>query len=704
MDVGKRSLLDSFIRQNNGTQFVIPIYQRNYVWDKSNAERMLNDIESMIPFIDDESKYHFFGSIVYIDTIHKGSFSEWQIIDGQQRITTIFLLLQCLKVIFPEKLAEIKNHYLENDSEVVENDTSKLERYRLKPLVADDQVYQKIAMDKLEEITEEEKQSKIYRVYDYIKRTIKSWKEEKGYDFTTIKLATNKLLIAWIQLSKNENPQQVFESINSTGVGLTPADLIRNFILMNKPDDEQTEVYNNYWKLIEFNYVKTDNLKEFCRFYISIKQGKTISEREVYELFKSEYLKMAKENGEKSVLEELLQYSKCYYYINTKCDDKDIEYALDEFRDIKSNMPYIIIMHAMSMYFRDETITKDDLINTIKLLTNFIVRRNVGGLDTKSISGQFGTYLKKILNYIDITDKSFYECAIQTIVNDTKNTSDYMPNDRELEKEFLESNLYSRGLTSYVLHRIENLNNRLAIDYKKLSVEHVMPQTRTSYWEKRIDDNSEYEDVVNRIGNLTLVEHRDNSSMSNKNFEKKKAVIAQTDHIKLNKYILDKDEWTEKIINSRGKILYKKFLDIFEYPKMENIVDNHIHIYLLEEDLSQTKDLKNSTPYEMIIGEESISYSNWADIYVETLAYVYEQVGYRQFINAYKNVHEQYKYTKEYVSTNDDELRMPREVADGVYIEANNNTVDKLLFIQRMLMALNWDKNADVSFEKNDDK
>lgn len=697
MEVGKRSLLDSFIRQNNGTQFVIPIYQRNYVWEKSHAERMLNDIEKMIPFLEDDNKYHFFGSIVYIDTKNVGSFHEWQIIDGQQRLTTIFLLLQCLKEIFPNSLQEIKTFYLENNLGIVDNDLTKLERYRLKPLVADDLVYQKIAMDKSDCITETEKESNIFKVYDYIKKRVMMWRDVKKYDFDTIKLAANKLIVVWIQLNKNENPQQVFESINSTGVGLTAADLIRNFILMNKSDNLQTRVYENFWKPIEFAYVGTNNLKEFCRFYISIKEGKTISEREVYELFKVKYLDMIKKCNEDVVLEDLLQYAKYYHDINYRCEEKDIEEALKEYRKIESNMPCIILMYAMKLYFDEKTISKEDLINTILLLNNFIVRRNVGGQDTKSISGKFGSYLKNIIGYMEKTKRSFYECTVQTIVNDTKNYSDFMPNDRELEEEFLKSNLYSRGLTTYVLHRIENHQNKLPIE--KLNVEHIMPQTKTSYWEKRISKNSEYEDVVNRVGNLTLVESTDNSSMSNKNFEKKKSVISKTSHIKLNKYILDKEDWNEKIINSRSKILFKKFLEIFPYPRMDNIVDNYIHVYLLEEDILQIQEVKNSLPYEILIGDESISYGNWADIYTTSCSYILEKVGYRQFMNAYREVKDKYNYSKQYISKNDEELRTPREIDDNLYIESNNNTIEKLLFIKRLLLALKWNENVVVSFE-----
>lgn len=240
MEVGKKSILNGFIGGNNSTQFVIPIYQRNYVWGKDNVNQLLKDIEKMIPYIDDENRFHFFGSIVYIDTIHKGSFNEWTIIDGQQRLTTIFLLLQAMKVVYVESNKIISKKYLLNDEDIV-NSKDEYDRYRLKPLVSDDNVYLKISNDNLIGLSNEEKNSNIYKVYNIIKTRLMDWKNK--YDIETILNALDKFKVVWIQLAKSEDPQQVFESINSTGVNLTAADLIRNFVLMNKSDNKQTKIY-----------------------------------------------------------------------------------------------------------------------------------------------------------------------------------------------------------------------------------------------------------------------------------------------------------------------------------------------------------------------------------------------------------------------------------------------------------------------------
>lgn len=182
-------------------------------------------------------------------------------------------------------------------------------------------------------------------------------------------------------------------------------------------------------------------------------------------------------------------------------------------------MPHIVIMETMNLYFNKQRIEESDLLNTIKLLTNYIVRRNICGIDTKSISNIFGSMLGKILRKFE-EGENYYYSVLKTFVIDTRLTNQFMPTDKTVEEEFNKSNLYSRESTTFVLKKIENNESR--VPYSNLNVEHVMPQTETKYWSKYINENSIYEEVVNRIGNLTLVDSKDNSSMSNRNFDTKK--------------------------------------------------------------------------------------------------------------------------------------------------------------------------------------
>lgn len=698
MEVGKKTILNQFIGGNNSTQFVIPIYQRNYVWEKKNVEQLLNDIERMIPFINDESVFHFFGSVVYIDTLHKGSFSEWTIIDGQQRLTTIFLLLQALKNIYPESFKVISKKYLLNDEDIINTD-NELDRYRLKPLVSDDNVYVKIANNEFDDMTLEEKGSNVFKAYTTIKSKLNEWKDK--YDIDTILTALDKFRIVWIQLGKNENPQQVFESINSTGVNLTAADLIRNFVLMNKDDETQTRLYNDYWKNIEFKYVDTKNLKEFFRYYVSIKERNTIADREVYEKFKNEYKKLLENMTEDEILNNILNYAKYYYFIKDNNNDIEIETALQDYRNSKSNMPNIILMETMNLYFEENRITKKDLINTINLLTSYNVRRNIAGEESKSISNMFGNLLGRIYKYFDEDNMSYYDCVVRALVNDTRLTSQHMPTDKQIYDEFEKSNLYSRDSVSFILKKIENNESR--IPYSQLNIEHVMPQTATSFWETKVSDKDNYDEIVNRIGNLTLVDSKDNSSMGNNNFASKKKTLEKSRHIKMNEYILDKNDWNEEEINTRSEKLAKAFISIFKYPDFD-IVDTNSHINLTTDDIdAYNEDLKNSVPLEIVINDEHNSnVSSWNDVQLEILKYLYNSDSVN-FLEAVENINLSNSGISNKISTDASSFRAPLEFTDGIYCEVNTNTKYKCLLIQGLLKAMNRTDDVIVTYTKRKD-
>lgn len=699
MEVGKKKILNGFIGGNNSTQFVIPIYQRNYVWEKKNILQLLEDIEKMIPYYDndDESIFHFFGSIVYIDTLHKGSFSEWTIIDGQQRLTTIFLILQVLKQIYYEQEKIITKKYLLNDEDII-NTSDEMDRYRLKPLVSDDNVYKLISDNKLERLTDSEQNSNVLKAYNVIKKELEKWKSK--YTFEEIIGAIDKFKVVWIQLDKKEDPQQVFESINSTGVNLSAADLIRNFVLMNKDNVTQTHIYNEYWSPIEFDYVGTKNLKEFFRFYVSIKEKITIPEREVYEKFKIQYEKLLAEQNEEEILSEILNYAKYYYYISrdaSESNNQTLEEILKDYRNAKSNMPHIVIMETMNLYFNKQRIEESDLLNTIKLLTTYIVRRNICGIDTKSISNIFGSMLGKVLKKFE-EGENYYNSVLKTFVVDTRLTNQFMPTDKTVEEEFNKSNLYSRESTTFVLKKIENNESR--IPYSNLNVEHVMPQTETKYWSKYVNENSIYEEVVNRIGNLTLVDSKDNSSMSNRNFDAKKQVLNKSRHIKMNEDILNKENWNEDEIFKRSKKLSQEFIKIFPYPDVviDETDDIYMHINLNDDSINDYKDYAFSNPLEINIDDNSIDFNgNWSDVLARILIELYSYDTER-FIKASKEIIDEYGYKGIQIANNPTGMRTPYEFIDGMFVEINTNTIHKLSLMQRMITKMNYEPRIVITY------
>jgi len=701
MEVGKKTILNQFIGGNNSTQFVIPIYQRNYVWEKKNVEQLLSDIEKMIDYIEDDNVFHFFGSIVYIDTLHKGSFNEWTIIDGQQRLTTIFLFLQALKIVYPENEKVILKKYLVNDEDII-NTQNELDRYRLKPLVSDDNVYIKISQNNFEELNDEEKSSNVYNAFTTIKNKLNVWKEK--YDIDALLGALDKFKIVWIQLEKTENPQQVFESINSTGVNLTAADLIRNFVLMNKDNDTQTSLYNQYWKAIEFKNVGTKNLKEFFRYYVSIKEKRTIAEREVYEEFKKIYKQLEKNNSEDDILENIRKYSEYYYWIKTEIkNEPEIEKALQDYRNSNSNMPNIILMEILNLYKDEQKISKNDVINSIDLITSYNIRRNIAGEETKAISSMFGGLLGRTLKYFEENgNQNFYECLVRALVNDTRLTTQHMPTDNNIIEEFMQSNLYSRVSVSFILKKIENNENR--IPYSQLNIEHIMPQTMTKYWESKVLDKENYDDIVNRIGNLTLVDSKDNSSMGNSNFDAKKNVLEKSKHIKMNESIINKNEWNEEEINKRSKELAEEFIKIFKYPTFKAI-DAYSNLNLNNDELdSISVYLANSKPLSITINNEpSIQILNWADVLLVCLKKLYEENA-KAFLEAVEKINnEDSKYSNK-IGTDEEKFGNPVEFVEGLYCETRTKTRHKINFLQKLLKETNSNLNVNVAYIKDDEK
>ena len=681
MEVNKASVLSQFIAANGGTQFVIPTYQRNYVWESKNIKQLLSDIKKLVKTEKTEKNYHYIGSIVYINTSSIGMYYEKTIIDGQQRLTTIFLILQTLKIVASvkgdsKKAESINTMYLENNIYVEDSF-----KYRLKPLISDDIVYELIAKNNLSEL-DKYKHSNVYKAFSIIQKEMKNWVDE-GINIDEILEAIDKLKIVWIQLEKDENPQQVFESINSTGVNLTSADLIRNYILMNKDNETQTYLYNNYWIPIENQYVKTNKLSEFFRFYCAIKEKSIINQKDVYEVFKKEF-----DLSEKSVedqLKEILAYARYYYYIMTKSEDREIEEALSDYRNIQTNMPHPILMETFRLY-EAEKVSKENLIKTINLFATYIIRRNMASLDTKSISQMFPGLLGRIMSKSEKNGfERYYDNCVECLVVDTKGNSQYMPTDEEIEGEFAKTNMYVRDLTRFVLTKIENSESH--INYSNLSIEHVMPQTKTNYWINYVNDEALYEQIVNRIGNLTLVDENDNSGMSNKNFEVKKNYLTKTRHIKLNEDILNKSEWNEEEINKRSKLIAKQFNRIFKYPECDNLIKNKINEKKYDVVKDNLEDLIILSPTILLINSNINYVDTWTDVYKLLLKYLYEWNS-EKFNISIEKLNDDV-YDKPQVSKEISDLRAPYMFVEDLYCETNKSTKDKIILLRRIIENMN---------------
>ncbi|MEY8536882.1 DUF4357 domain-containing protein [Lactococcus muris] len=512
MESNPRKLLDEFIPEAMGKQFVIPVYQRKYTW--TVKKQLVQLKKDLIGLIEDESnqKQHFLGTIVYLENIVDYK-TERSVVDGQQRLVTMFLIAHAMKSIAENeyRAREIDETYLQNYSEKV----GSRYRQRLYPSVADGNDYLIIAEGRYDEI-DKESESNIVRNFLYLQAELKSLVHE--YTFDRVLYALKRFSIVYIKLDDRDNAQQIFESINSTGERLTASDLIRNFIMMDKSNEEQTILYRTYWRRLEEVFNNSRAMEDFFRYYLAAIMGK---------------------------------YSE----------------ILSDFQSLESMMPAPFVLELSEWYYKDKRITEEQYFEVIKVLNNYQIRRYFNGDDTSRVSKAFPAYIKNVQRQ---AEKSGFENIVDIVIYVlvTRNQSNNMavPTDKSLKANLSNANAYTMRLTRWLLEKIENSDNSATLDMSKLSIEHIMPQTSTSYWEEQANVSGEdYTGLVNTIGNLTLVSKPDNSAAGNKDFKTKKRIFEDTLHIRMNKNLYGMTEWTSKSITDRSAELIDRLISMYPY-------------------------------------------------------------------------------------------------------------------------------------------
>ena len=330
----------------NGTQFVIPAYQRNYTWQYNKEVKLL--IDDIKRVLKGECDRHFIGIMICLDRPISAMMRERSVIDGQQRLTTIFLLLYAVKYLMIENGMEADANMLENQYLI--NPYDKTNRFKLKPLVSDDAVYQKIVNGDIDSI--DEKDSNVYLNFVYIRNEISSLMNT--YTINDILMTINKLYLVIVPVGEDDYPQKIFESINATGSKLTASDLIRNFLLMPIKGEKQDEYYEKYWKKLE-ELIDRDSkkLEAFFRFFIMAKKMMMVNKNAVYAAFTKWYEENVEEMKPEGIFKEIDIYAKCFYIIykkDTSSLQSPLKQAIIEFRLLPSDMPAPMLMEFYRMY------------------------------------------------------------------------------------------------------------------------------------------------------------------------------------------------------------------------------------------------------------------------------------------------------------------------------------------------------------------
>lgn len=657
--------------EGSNKNFIIPVYQRNYNWKKEQCKRLFDDLEYII---NSGFRTHFLGSIVSIYGMGK----EYLIIDGQQRVTTMSLLLIAMCNIIRD-IGDVKE-FITTEEQIKEcylinkHSRSKDGKIKLKPITEDRKVYYELFEDDINL----SQNSNIISNYLYFYNRIK----ENNVSIDDLFEAIQKLIIVEIELKNGEDdPQLIFESLNSTGLDLSEADRVRNFVLMGRDSITQEKFYKNYWYKIEKN--TTNNVSDFIRNYLTIKERSIPNKNKVYFNFK----RYVSDNNLdiEALLTDLLKFSSYYKdicFASTK--DKDINEILRRINRLEVFVSYPFLLELFNDY-NENIIDKKDLIESLKTIENFILRRIFCDVPTNALNKMFmnlGREIKKFSDY-----KENYSIILQYIFLNKK-SSQRFPDDNEFYNSFKTKDIYNTKSKNklYILERLENFSNKERVDLENLinnnilNIEHIMPQTLTSKWKESLGSN--YNEIYNKylhtIGNLTLTGY--NSKLSNKTFKEKKEMENgfKDSRLYLNKYISSIEDWNEDEIKNRTKILLNRALAIWKYPNVmyEPPINSEKVFTLEEEEINFTNE---NIIYFSILGEHH-KVKNWTEFYEQIAFTLYDldSVRFNSIIDK--------TYNREVIDNNKSrsisKLRKGTKISDNIYLETNLNTEAKLNIIR----------------------
>ncbi|WP_120922149.1 GmrSD restriction endonuclease domain-containing protein [Helicobacter pylori] len=548
-----------FFKDNQNNQFVIPIYQRLYSWEKEQCEQLWDDIIKIGG--NDEMNGHFIGSILYVLDGNTPS-SPLLIIDGQQRLTTITLL--CIA---------LRNH-LSDEVKILEKFSRKeIESYLINSNKDGDKKFKLILSksdkDTLLSLIDKNKRKpselsvKIMENFKLFEEWISKWISKNTGKLETIFKGLKKLMIVWIALDKGkDDPQLIFESMNSKGIELTQTDLIRNYIVMETEVKKQEDFYNQYWRAMEEDFKQNETLfNRFVRHYLTIKTGKIPKEKEVYEAFKDYQQKEGIEIED--LLKDLQKY--CGYFCQIafkKEENKDLNKALSFLVDLEMDVVYPLLLELYSDY-SDGVLSDQDFIPIIALTESYVCRRAVCGLGSNGLNKIFPSFTKKI-------DKKQYLKSVEKHFGSLKGKQRF-PNNDEFKDSFITIDFYEFKKNKSFLERLENFDTKEPVDTQECNTEHIMSQTLTLKWQEDLGENFEaiHEKYLHTIGNLTLTGY--NAKYSNKSFQEKRDMEKgfKQSSLKLNQSLKNLEFFGEKEIEKRANDLADWALKIWTYPILE---------------------------------------------------------------------------------------------------------------------------------------
>lgn len=695
----------------NATSFFIPPFQRAYAWGRPEIERYFSDISRIIESEIDKKQHdkleHFFGTVV-IKEEKAGFANKSVVVDGQQRLTTTLIFLIALRDCETDVVKQdyITQNYLTNNS------SSFQDKIKLKQVTKDWDSYRAL-------VTKSQPNPGVISIaYELLKKLItEKRKLNPEVDFEHYIIAIQRINVAVIFLDerpfKGEDPQIIFETLNSLGKPLTLSDLVRNFVLLNMESNKQSDIYEKIWHP-KIEDVLNENSSKFFRDYLQYKTAsslKVVSDNNTKELYQ-QFKDFVEENFEdhNDFVNDIVRFVKCYKWIITETinekissnstKDKEIKELLRNiFHDIKAEAfkPFVLGLLEYHQYtVNDVKLSDDFFIATLTTIRTYLIRRRILGL-TQGENKNIVTFSKKIeglskgnIQMIELLINVFYRLRL--------------PNDNEIKTSLATMNFYegSKQYSKFILGKIEEHNTKVSVDFRnpKITIEHIMPQTLEDSWKVKLGEN--YKDIhknyLHNIGNLILTEF--NSEIGNKPFEEKKRKL-ETSSLNYRLDIIKRNTWSEQSIKEHLDNMIAWFLDTFSLPEQYKEKANW-NTLTLENTLFSPLDTdagevaEGNRPAELRINEEVIVVKTWQDVFIKFIKYLKDSPDYdfdfilENQLECFRRDDTIIKWSalKELIDTNVD-LSNRYKTFDGKVWEKLKVLDDNILFIHINISASN---------------
>lgn len=658
-------------------RFVIPVYQRKYEWKYDNCHQLYEDLKKIV--LDGRSS-HFFGSIVSA-VVPNGSKIEYHIIDGQQRLTTISLLLLAIRNLIAQGKVTISDGKLDEQISqrfLISPWASEDDRIKLRPVKSDRDALAKLFGDE----EDYDYSSNLTINYQFFYEMVV--KEE--IPVADLYSAISKLEIISITLDQGDNAQLIFESLNSTGLALTEGDKIRNYVLMGLPAQNQTKYYDTYWAKIE--KCTANDVSGFVRDYLSIKQQVTPTVSKVYQSFKS-YSESASLQVD-VLLTDLLRYARFFEKLLT-CKSGLNEQKLDDclYRlmrlEIVVTRPFL--MEVLRLH-QDGKLTTDDVLKIFLITENYLFRRNICEVPTNALNKIFLNLNKEIIRY-DNTADNYVAKFIYALLS--KKESGRFPDDAEFTSALAEKQIYQmRGkYKAYLFERFENYGTietkdvYTHLDNNVYTIEHIMPQHLTPAWTESLGVNAtEIHDTwLHRLANLTLTGY--NPNLSNNTFAEKRDAKEggyKVSGLKMNQKIAIKSTWGLPELKERNEEMVHLAMEIWTYPETAFVPAEKEFDSCTLDDENYDLTGRDITKYSYLNTEQPVT--SWTDMFEHVVKFLHQKD--KSILTSLAFSSKDNTELATYVSSDETGLRSSIKIDDNVYVEKNTSTALKISILRRI--------------------